>query len=260
LIVITGPGRSGTSFLAGIYKELGFSPGGTWDEANRGGWESPEITHCNQALLRRLGVTAYGPPERYRELSDFVGARLAGAIKGRLTEERRQKVRRAAERLPFRAAAKPTLIPFDLADEIIADEGAELRRLAAAYSVAKDPLFSWTLPIWLATGADVSHVIISTRDVDDALASHDVSEHWQFKSSSDAKNSLLYSLGVTIWSCLDRGVPFTLVRYPDFLDDVRALHGDLVFPDDVSYDKFDEAFRRVYRPALVNAYRRDQDQ
>ncbi len=258
--MITGPGRSGTSFLAGIFKELGFSPGGSWDEANRGGWESPEITHRNQALLRRLGVTAYGPPERYRELSDFVGGRVAQAIKDRLPQERRQKLRRVAERLPFQAAAKPTLIPFDLADEIIGDERADLRRLAATYSVAKDPLFSWTLPIWLGAGADVSHVIISTRNVDDALASHDASEHWQFKSSSDAKNSLLYSLGVTIWSCLDRGVPFTFVRYPDFLDDVRGLHDSLVFPDEVTYDQFEAAFSRVYRPALVNAYRRDQDE
>lgn len=258
MIVITGPGRSGTSFLAEIYNELGFSPGGTWDEANRGGWESPAITDQNQALLRELGVTAYGPPGMYKSLSDILGNRLAATIKNRSTEEQRQRLRRRLDRLPLRKAATLSVIPFGRTPGISDSAGPALRRLAAEYEIAKDPLFSWTLPVWLGAGADISHVIISTRNVDEALASHDASSHWHFRSASDAKNSLLYSLGVTTWSCLDHGVPFTNLRYPDFLEDVRALYDALVFPREVSFDQFEKAFGNVYRPTLVNAYRRDQ--
>ena len=48
----------------------------------------------------------------------------------------------------------------------------------------------------------------------------------------------------------------TLVRYPDFLKDTRALHESLVFPRLVTAEQFEQAFRTVYRPGLVNAYRR----
>lgn len=256
MIVVTGPGRSGTSFLAEVYHELGFSPGGKWEEANRGGWEDPAITNCNQSLLRELGVTAYGPPGNYKELSEFLGNRLATSIKRRLAADRRQRLRRAADRLPIRRASNLSLIPFQRVDDVIASAGPSLRELADAYQVTKDPLFSWTLPIWLGAGANVSHVIIATRNVDEALASHEASEHWHFRSGSDAKNSLLYSLGATVWSCLDRGVPFTLVRYPDFLDEPAELYRALVFPGDVTYEDFERAFHQVYRPSLVNAYRR----
>lgn len=259
MIVITGPGRSGTSFLAGIYHELGFSPGGAWVEANRGGWESPDITERNQFLLRELGITAYGPPGRYKQLSEFLGDRLARTIKNRSTDEQRQRWRHAVDKLPFRNAAALSLIPFEHSRAVVEATGPSLRKVAAEYAVAKDPLFSWTLPIWLAAGADVSHVVISTRNIDEALASHDASSHWQFRSASDAKNSLLYSLGATIWSCLDHGVPFSFVRYPDFLDDVRGLYDALVFPSDVSFETFEATFRAVYRPTLVNAYKRGRD-
>ena len=37
MIVITGPGRGGTSLIASLYRELGFDQGGEWfDDTNAG--------------------------------------------------------------------------------------------------------------------------------------------------------------------------------------------------------------------------------
>ena len=62
MIVITGPGRSGTSLIGEIYERLGFNPGGSWSDDNNAGREAPEVVEENKLLLRLLGITAYGPP------------------------------------------------------------------------------------------------------------------------------------------------------------------------------------------------------
>src|SRR5271155_2443635 len=57
MIVITGPGRSGTSLLARLYGELGFDPGGRWEPAVHAGFEDREVVTVNLELARAMGVS-----------------------------------------------------------------------------------------------------------------------------------------------------------------------------------------------------------
>ena len=50
MIVITGPGRSGTTFLAMLYRELGFDPGGRWNPLLNAGMEARQFSEFNNEL------------------------------------------------------------------------------------------------------------------------------------------------------------------------------------------------------------------
>jgi len=63
VIVITGPGRSGTSFIANLYQNLGFDPGGGWEDHKRAGLEERDIVKMNTKLCEELGAPV-GPPPR----------------------------------------------------------------------------------------------------------------------------------------------------------------------------------------------------
>ena len=54
MIVITGPGRSGTSFLADLYRKLKFDPGGGWDKNIRAGLEAADVVEINQQIAKDL--------------------------------------------------------------------------------------------------------------------------------------------------------------------------------------------------------------
>ena len=56
MIIITGSGRSGTSFVARLYKELGFDPGGEWYPHSDSGLEELELVRLNELILQELGL------------------------------------------------------------------------------------------------------------------------------------------------------------------------------------------------------------
>ncbi len=57
MLVITGPGRSGTSVLALFCKEMGYDPGGAWHDPINAGLEYARVVQINDALLRETRET-----------------------------------------------------------------------------------------------------------------------------------------------------------------------------------------------------------
>ncbi len=57
MLVITGPGRSGTSMLGQFCCDLGFNPGGEWCDAIDAGLEHPHVAAINDALYREARTT-----------------------------------------------------------------------------------------------------------------------------------------------------------------------------------------------------------
>lgn len=72
MLIITGPGRSGTSVLAQFCRRMGYDPGGDWHAAVAAGLEDPAVVAINDRLigeLRRTGaaentLSAYGDEMR----------------------------------------------------------------------------------------------------------------------------------------------------------------------------------------------------
>jgi len=57
MLVITGPGRSGTSVLGQFCLKMGFNPGGEWCEAIDAGMEHPRVATINDAIYREARTT-----------------------------------------------------------------------------------------------------------------------------------------------------------------------------------------------------------
>lgn len=57
MIIITGPGRSGTSVLAQFCLKMGYDPGGSWHDRVDAGLEHPRVAVINDALNREAKLT-----------------------------------------------------------------------------------------------------------------------------------------------------------------------------------------------------------
>jgi hypothetical protein len=57
MLIITGPGRSGTSVLALYCQKMGYDPGGEWCDVLNAGLEDRRVVTINDALLRELRQT-----------------------------------------------------------------------------------------------------------------------------------------------------------------------------------------------------------
>ncbi|HZP81761.1 MAG TPA: hypothetical protein VFB21_09010 [Chthonomonadaceae bacterium] len=57
MLIITGPGRSGTSVLALFCQKLGYDPGGQWNASVDAGLEHPQVVAINDALLGDIWAT-----------------------------------------------------------------------------------------------------------------------------------------------------------------------------------------------------------
>jgi hypothetical protein len=220
MIVITGPGRSGTSVLAQVYKELGFDPGGVWIERTAAGLEDPRFYSLNNRLAAQLGMTML-------------------------------------KRLPkAAAAAEEAEISFEPADwgrldAVVEHNRATMLELARDADVVKDPRFSYLLPVWLAAGAPIDHVVITTRDLDAMVASRLAAGQTEL-SASELRKSLKYAIDVISTAVTDHDVPHTWLRFPDFLRDPGALYDVLPFPRPVERERFTEVATRLFDPDMVH--------
>jgi hypothetical protein len=238
VIVLTGPGRTGTSVLARLYRELGFDPGGLWHPEINAGLEEREVMAANVDMATELGMA-------------FIRARLAVprrmAPAARLTPTRlRRKVYGAlARRRP------PQLLQWDRFDVVVDRYRDRLVSLAADRQVVKDPRFCWTLPVWLAAGAPIEYVVITLRDLPSMVASRTDANHSTFGDDA-LRNSLVYSVGMATLAVHEHRLPHTILRFPDFLEDPRELHRVLRFPSPVPPEKVAEVLQRLHRPDLVH--------
>lgn len=214
MIVITGSGRSGTSALGLLYKELGFDPGGNWIPESRAGLEHGDFWKFNNKLAAELGATMLHPPKKLRD------APTPGKSRVRLVRW---------ERLP----------------DVVAAHGETMRHLAATNQVVKDPRFLFTLPLWLAAGAAIEHVVITFRPMGDVVASRQAAGQSEF-TEGELRNSLTYGLGIVTECVLATGQSHSVIKFPDFLDDLDGLYAALRFPEPVARTAFDAAALRVF--------------
>lgn len=69
MLVITGPGRSGTSMLGQFCASVGFNPGGEWCNEIDAGLEHPRVAAINDAMYREARNTGavWDTLDRYRD-------------------------------------------------------------------------------------------------------------------------------------------------------------------------------------------------
>jgi hypothetical protein len=238
MIVITGPGRSGTSVLARLYQELGFDPGGQWHPEVNAGLEAPAVIAANTDIAADLGMSFLRP-----RLSVPAPAAPASRL-----------VPRGARRRIYRALARrtaPQLMDWSRFPEIVDTYRDRLHELADERAVVKDPRFSWTLPVWAAAGVPIEQVVVCLRDLSAMSASREAAGHTSF-NGNDLRNGLVYAIGMTVTTVQDYALPHCILRFPDLLEDAASLHRRLLFPEPVEEHDLGDALARLRRPDLVH--------
>lgn len=211
MIVITGPGRSGTSFLADLYRNLRFDPGGGWQDTIRAGREQKDVVAINSAIMEELNVPRAGRAE--------------------IGEQR-----------------------WDSISEQAARYSAQMRSIAEAWEVVKDPRFTWTLRAWLEAGAKIDHVVVTLRPIKDVVQSA-VHAGMAKPTREDATNvmssHMMFRIGCLLTTLGEYQVPHTTLSFPAYLSDPEQLYRSLVFPRPVKYSKFEKVLRKTFKPGLV---------
>lgn len=245
MIIITGVGRSGTSLIASLYEQLGFSVGGEWVDTINAGLEDPEVVRANETLMDMLGLGGFHrrfvPPVLKRTAKRFVSASTI------------ERVRAAAESRPRVPQGRHLrLLDWDRLPGVVEEMGGQLRELSRTRVVVKDPRFRYTLPAWLAAGADVEHVLLALRDLDAAIKSKVDAGYERDASRVQLRNWLVYGFGLCLDAVLEHDVDHGIVRFPDFLEAPEDLYQQMRFPEPVDAERFLDVFRSVVRPEMVH--------
>ncbi len=251
MIVITSPGRSGTSFLALLYRELGFDPGGEFHPHLFAGVENRTFTRINVDLASalgtvpapRLGTNSFKKLELFRTQN---ARRLPRSLQG--------PVASLVESIRYRRNTQD-LMDWSKLPSIVEERGEELRNLAAQTQVVKDPRFCWTLCVWLASGAPISSVVVPLRPLDAMVESRVRAGMIPKATGTWAKNNFAYGIGLLMSAVMEYRVPMTLLRFPDFLSDPRTLYEQLPLPEARTWEEFNCAFQKVHDASLVHDQR-----
>jgi hypothetical protein len=245
VIVITGPGRSGTSFLATLYRELGFDPGGRWNLPGNAGGEATRFIQINRKLSASLG-TALAERRGGKSLQtlDRLNAQ-------RVPDPARKHVDSVLTNLRYRGNSLD-LLDWDKLDAVVAEYGDTLRRISAQTQVVKDPRFCWTLQAWLASGVSISALVLALRPLEAMAESRVRAGMIPEEGRTWAKNHFAYGIGLLMSAATEYRVPVVVVRFPDFLDDPRDLYERLPFPEERTWEDFDAAFARSHDASLVH--------
>ena len=251
MIVITGTGRSGTSFVAQLYGELGFDPGGIWFPEFNAGYENADTFTQNAHIVRELGLTILSD----RSALEAIRRKLndpADPPHGRVSWWLGNTLERIGLRCLGKRPEQLDLVPWERFDEVVAARRPQLVETARQVRIAKDPQFCWTLRAWAAAGAQIDHVIVCVRNLDAVVESRFAAQQLLFKTRSQAKNSLAYGFGLCMTAIYDYRLPHALVRFPDFLEEPAQLYEAMRFPEPVPFDRFNEAFSKIASANLVH--------
>lgn len=248
MIVVTGPGRTGTSFLAKLYEGLGFDPGGEWYPSVNAGMEARGFVECNMAVAEQLNV---GAAYRLGGRTARMLAASARATEGRVPYWIRRRQMALFNRVRF-ARDRPDLMDFDALEKVVATHGDQMRQLAATRQVVKDPRFCWTLAAWLAAGADISTIVLTIRPLEAMADSRVRGGFYPKRAKPWAMHNFAYGIGLLLTTAAEYRVPVTILRYPDFLERPDDLYRSLPLPEPRSKEAFDEAFAALYKPDLVH--------
>jgi hypothetical protein len=256
VIIITGPGRSGTSVLAKLYKELGFDPGGNWIPKARAGLEHGDFWRLNNKLAAAIGATMLAPPRPPKPPPPATGYRRGvraaqrRAVASPLTA---RALGLPPQRLTGQHVSRVRLINWNRVPAVVEEHREAMVKLARETVVVKDPRFMWTLPLWLAAGAEIEHVTITFRAMEDMVASRHAAGHSNF-TATELRNSLTYGVGVITAAVKEHDVSHSYIRFPDFVHDTDMLYAGLRFPEPVSPEHFRETAKRVFDPDQVHDY------
>ena len=250
MVIITGPGRSGTSLIAKVYRELGFDPGGEWIEEINAGLESHEIVRANAKIMSDLGVGLLGPPR-----TPLMPAPVARAWKRVAPVWVDTRLRLLFSRLPALVMRRRGFMRWDRFEDVVEKHRTALQALADSYDVMKDPRFCWTLDVWAAAGVEIDRVLLCVRALDASIRSRYAAGHLELVSGGEARTWTVYGLGLCMTAIANHRLAFRVLRFPDFLTDPEKLYGELSFPRPVSRQSFMQVFERVVRPELVHDQR-----
>jgi hypothetical protein len=241
VIIVTGPGRSGTSVLAQLYQQLGFDPGGQWIPSVNAGFEHGDFWRLNNKLARDVGSTMLKlrpPPPSAESASESASD---PAVDGGGEAPKRKG----------NPNGRLRMIDWDRVPAVIAEYGEEMVRLSKQTPFVKDPRFTWTLPLWIAAGAEIEHVTITTRAMDDMIASRHAAGHSRF-NAVELRNNFTYGLGVVSAAVADSGLSHSFIRFPDFLRDLDGLYAALRFPSPIAIEHFRTVAERVFDRGQVH--------
>jgi hypothetical protein len=254
MIVITGTGRSGTSLVAQLYRELGFDPGGFWIPEYNAGYEAKDVVRQNALVIRDLRLTILANRtvnEAVRRLLNDPDDPPHGKLSWRLSNA----IEWVALRCLGRRAEQLELVPWERFDEVVDTYRLDMIEISRRLQVAKDPFFCWTLGAWAAAGAQIDHVLVCVRHLDAVVESRMAAQQVVFKTRSEAKNSFIYGLGLCMAAIYSYRLPHALVRFPDFLDEPATLFEAMRFPTPVTFDRFLDAFSRIASAELIHDVR-----
>jgi hypothetical protein len=277
MIIVTGVGRSGTSFLARLYQELGFDPGGAWTASANAGLEAPEVVRANRAIMWDLGVglPVDGELERHAwvrlpeglEAREVVRADESGmGIRSRLAAALPRRIReivqgrsaglaataRATARDPLRRRRRgPRTVDWDRFDDVVRSHRSTIHELAASRPVVKDPRFCWTLGVWAHAGAPIDHVLVCVRHLDATVRSRAAADQTP-AGARHLPNTLVYGLGLCLSDIHTHRLDHAVIRFPDFLEDPEKLFELMRFPAVVERGAFLDAFGRLRDQGLVH--------
>lgn len=234
MIVVTGPGRTGTSLLAKLYRQLGFEPGGSFDPSVRAGLEQRDVRTLNLEVARCLGVSI-------RERRGGLLVRTADRLIPKTAVDRMRYLR-----------SRPDLMVFDRVDQVAARFGDQMRSLASSWKVVKDPRFCFTLGAWLAAGAPVEAVVFTIRPLDAMADSRVRAGMYEPRARSWARHNYAYGTGLLMTAAAEHRVPVVTLRYPDFTEEPERLYEALPLPEARSWEQFSAAYSSVFDPSLVS--------
>jgi hypothetical protein len=258
MIVVTGPGRSGTSLLARLYQELGFDPvegGGGWEDTINGGLEDIEVGHINLQIIRALGMQSQ-PSAIADRAKRILGARpssqiaVGGASDG---SQPTHSLRRWAEERTI--GRRVRLQRWSDLDAVAERLGPQLRDLGGHRRVAKDPQFCQTLAVWAVAKAPIDQVVISLRETTATAQGLLRSGHLPIWATRNGPNHVAYRVGLLMTAVVDHRLDHTILRFPDFLQQPELVYDSLRFPAPVDRQHFFEVFAALVNPDLVHNWR-----
>jgi len=243
MIIITGPGRSGTSVIARLYQELGFDPGGAWIPKVNAGLESPDIVAVNDAIIKELGIeTLLGNSlalrYRFPKIYSF-----GSIIKPLLPQRIRKRVRPML--MLMNASKDVQLVRWEKLADVAKKYKIVLHDISDSHIVAKDPRFCWTLMVWAVVGVQIEKVLICVRSINSMVRSRFSAGHLKVRSMSKAKNSLIYGMGLCITALHTYNIEYNIIQFPSFLRQPRKLYAAMVFPTPIEYAQFLHVFNHV---------------
>lgn len=186
--IITGSGRSGTSFVAKIIDQVqGLAGSGLlWEPDVRAGMEEKAIVDLNKTLFEWNGIKRpYSDVWMNDHQIAYAKAEIAGA---------------------------------GYVDQL---------NLEWQGKWVKDPLFSKTLKIWLEMGLQVEHIIVCTRNPHDSMTSSKRTNRGFEPAYGYTEEEIEKEMNTRqgyLWDIILRyALPYSVVRYEHMLEDFPAV-------------------------------------